>query len=97
MCFEDSFSCFGFELDNATGNKGDIEYAWNGVFDATFEFTTSAPTASLANQLQIDEDESAFGYGFVPGWFSAPTMYDTTITTLFAFNNFQRVNDFYKV
>lgn len=45
----------------------------------------------------MDSDDGAIGYGFIPGWFSAPTIYDTTITSLVKFNNFQRVNDYYKV
>ena len=33
MCFEETFSCLGFALDDTVGSEGDIDYAWNGVFN----------------------------------------------------------------
>jgi hypothetical protein len=47
ICFEDSFACLGFGL-TSTASTGALDNAWNGIFDAAYDFTTSAPTAANA-------------------------------------------------
>jgi hypothetical protein len=95
MCFEDSASCLGLSIsDDALGT---VDNAWNGVLNTQYDWTTTTPTAAIAYQYAITDAVESFGYGFLPGWFSAPTVYDTTITTKCSWMNFQRIHDYYKV
>jgi hypothetical protein len=96
ICFEDTFACLGF-YTSATVDTADLDGAWNGIMSAAYTFAATTPTAANAAQEALATDAGAVGYGFIPGWFSAPTIYDDTITTLVKFNNFQRVNDYYKI
>ncbi len=92
VCFEETYACFGFSLDAA----GALDNAWNGVLNASYTFSTTSPTAAEAYGEQVDSDTAAIGYGFLPNWFSAPSIYDASITSKVYWNNFQRIHDYYK-
>lgn len=90
-CLENEMSCFGL-LTSATGTV-DEAYTWN--FGPSYTLSASVPTIAQSNNYAISAYDT--GYGFIPHWWAAPTLYTSTVTSYIQFNNFQRVNDYYKV
>ncbi len=96
VCLEDQAACFGFGT-TSTSSTCALSDALNGGYWTNDDWSSTSPDITDINIYVLGTSTAAFGYGFAKGWFAAPSIYDSSITSEVNFVNFQRINDVYKI